>query len=92
MASARATASLRTAFGDLACALLVFACGLFGAPLWLTGLAGAGMVAYWTASRWRVLKRLPARVWARLAALALSVIIAIEAGAYWLGLGLGGNI
>jgi hypothetical protein len=80
------------AFGDLAFALAIFACGMFAAPLWLTGLAGAGMVAYWSASRARVLKRLPAKAWASQAGLALFVIIAIEAGAYWLGLGVAGSI
>lgn len=80
------------AFGDLGFAITLFACGLFAAPLWLTGLAGAGMVAYWSASRARVLKRLPAKAWARLTGIALFVIIAIEAGAYWLGLGVAGSI
>lgn len=80
------------AFGDLAFALAMFACGMFSAPFWLTGLAGAGMLAYWSASRARVLKRLPAKAWARLTGLALLVIIAIEAGAYWLGLGVAGTI
>ncbi|HRO02125.1 MAG TPA: hypothetical protein PLS69_00765 [Terricaulis sp.] len=80
------------AFGDLAFAVALFACGMFGAPFWLTGLAGAGMLAYWSASRARVLKRLPAKAWARLTGLALLVIIAIEAGAYWLGLLASGNI
>jgi len=80
------------AFGDLAFAVALFACGMFGAPFWLTGLAAAGMVAYWSASRARVLKRLPAKAWARLTGLALLVIIAIEAGAYWLGLIASGNV
>lgn len=80
------------AFGDLAFALAIFACGLFGAPFWLTGLAAAGMLAYWSASRARVLKRLPEKAWARLVGLALLVIIAIEAGAYWLGLAASGSI
>ncbi len=92
MSSARARADLAVAFGDLAFAIAVFACGLYNAPLWMTGLAGAGMVAYWGATRRKVLKRLPAKAWARLTGVALFVIIAIEAGAYWLGLGLAGPI
>ncbi len=92
MPAARARTDLAIAFGDLGFALAIFACGLYGAPLWLTGLAGAGMVAYWAASRRRILKRLPAKAWAKATAAALFVIIAIEAGAYWLGLGVGGNI
>lgn len=80
------------ALGDLAFALAIFACGLFAAPMWLTGLAAAGMLAYWSASRARVLKRLPEKAWARLTGIALLVIIAIEAGAYWLGLAASGTI
>lgn len=92
MSPARTRANLIVAFGDLSFALALFACGLFNAPLWLTGLAAAGMVAYWGLSRRRVLKRLPAKAWASQTGIALFVIIAIEAGAYWLGLGAGGTI
>lgn len=80
------------AFGDLAFALAIFACGMFAAPMWLTGLAAAGMLAYWSASRTRVLKRIPEKAWASQVGIALLVIIAIEAGAYWLGLGVAGTI
>lgn len=83
---------MAVALGDLAFALALFACGLFNAPTWATGLAGAAMVAYWAASRRRILRRLPARAWASQTAIALFVIIAIQAGAYWLGLDIGGNI
>lgn len=78
------------AFGDLVFAIALFACGLFGASASLTGLAASAMVAYWSVSRRRVLKRLPPKTWARQMGIALSVIIAIAAGAYWLGLGVGG--
>lgn len=88
----RARTDLVVAFGDLGFAVALFACGLFNAPAVLTGVAGGAMVAYWSASRRRVLKRLPAKAWARLTGVALFVIIAIEAGAYWLGLGLAGSI
>jgi hypothetical protein len=91
MPATRARNDLAVAFGDLGCALAVFACGLFSAPLWAAGLAGAGMVAYWAASRRRILRRLPPKAWASQTAIALFVIIAIQAGAYWLGLGVGGN-
>ena len=84
--------NLLIAFGDLGFALAMFAAGLFDAPIWTAGLVAAGMVAYWSASRSRVLKRLPAKAWASQTGLALSVIIAILAGAYWLGLGVGGAI
>jgi hypothetical protein len=86
MPSTRARTDLTIALGDLAFAVALFACGLFSAPLWAAGLTGGGMVAYWAASRRRILKRLPAKVWANQTLVALFVIIAIEAGAYWLGL------
>lgn len=92
MSPVRARADLAIAFGDLGFALTLFACGLYNAPLALAGLAAAGMVAYWGATRRKVLRRLPAKAWARLTGVALFVIIAIEAGAYWLGLGLAGSI
>lgn len=91
MNAARRTAFL-VAAGDLGFALAVFACGLFDAPAAAAGLAGTGMVAYWGWSRRRVLARLSGKLWATQAGLALLVIIAILAGAYWLGLGLGGSI
>ncbi|MBL8536950.1 MAG: hypothetical protein JNM59_06055 [Hyphomonadaceae bacterium] len=92
MFSARQSADLAVAFGDLAFAVGVFACGLFDAPVWTAGLAGAGMVAYWAASRRRILRRLPSKARANQTAIALFVVIAIQAGAYWLGLGVGGAI
>lgn len=91
-AMAHADARFWTALGDLGFAVAMFACGLFAAPGWLAGLVATAMVAYWSASRRGVLKRLPARAWTRLSGLALSVIIAILAGAYWLGLGVAGLI
>lgn len=92
MPSASARENFMVAFCDLGFALAMFACGLFDAPGWSAGLVATGMVAYWSWSRRRVLKRLPAKAWASQTGLALSVIIAIEAGAYWLGLGLAGSI
>jgi hypothetical protein len=80
------------AAGDGAFALAIFACGYFNAQSWLAGLVAAGMVAYWGWSRRGVLNRLHGAVWATQTGLALSVIIAILAGAYWLGLGVGGQI
>lgn len=91
MPATRARTDLAIAFGDLGFAVVLFACGLFNAPLWAAGLAGAGMVAYWAASRRRILRRLPPKAWASQMAIALFVIVAIQAGAYWLGLGVGGS-
>ncbi|MBS0386790.1 MAG: hypothetical protein JSS00_15720 [Proteobacteria bacterium] len=67
-------------------AIAAFGCGLFDAPLWLTGLVAFAMLAYWSWSRRRVLNRLHGAIWASQTALAVSVIIAILAGSYWLGL------
>jgi hypothetical protein len=67
-------------------AIAAFGCGLFDAPLWLTGLVAFAMLAYWSWSRRRVLNRLRGAIWASQTTLAVLVIIAILAGAYWLGL------
>ncbi len=67
-------------------AIAAFGCGLFDAPLWATGLVALAMLAYWSWSRRRVLNRLRGATWASVSALAVSVIIAILAGSYWLGL------
>ncbi len=91
MATRRRT-NLAIAAFDGGFALMAFACGYFDAPAWLTGLVAAGMVAYWAHSRRGVLCRLHGKVWATQTGLALLVIIAILAGAYWLGLGFGGLI
>ena len=81
-----------TAFGDLAFAIVLFACGLFEAPFWAAGLAGAGMLAYWGFSRAAPLRRLSAKAQGYVAGVASFVIIAIAAGAYWLGLGASGLV
>jgi uncharacterized membrane protein len=91
MSAVPARHSFFVALGDLAFATSLFSCGLFAAPPWLTALAGVAMIGYWSASRRRVLRRLPARALTSLTGLAISVIVAIEAGAYWLGLGLAGS-
>lgn len=67
-------------------AIAAFGCGLFDAPLWLTGLVAFAMLAYWSWSRRRVLNRLHGAIWASQTTLAVLVIIAILAGSYWLGL------
>jgi hypothetical protein len=75
---------------ELGFAIAAFACGLFDAPLWLTGLVATGMLAYWSWSRRRILNRLRGVAWATQSALAVIVLIMIVAGAYWLGLGVRG--
>jgi hypothetical protein len=73
-------------------AIAAFGCGLFDAPLWLIGLAAAGMLAYWTLTRRVVLNRLRGAAWMTVSAVASIAIIAIMAGAYWVGLVSGGLI
>jgi hypothetical protein len=83
---------LRVALTELGFAVAAFGCGLYDAPLWATGLAAAGMLAYWSWSRRAVLKRLHGAAWATVSTVALVAIIAIQAGAYWLGLVSGGYV
>ena len=84
--------SLTNAVSELVFALAAFACGLFDAPVWLTALAAVSMLAYWTGTRNSVLNRLRGATWATVMTLGFVVIIAIQVGAYWLGLVAGGMI
>lgn len=77
---------------ELGFALAAFACGLFNAPVWLTALAAISMLAYWTLTRNPVLNRLRGATWATVMTVGFVAIIAIQAGAYWLGLVAGGLI
>jgi len=77
---------------ELAFAIAAFGCGLFDAPLWMVGVAGIGMLAYWNWSRRVVLNRLRGAAWLTVSAVGTIAIIAIVAGAYWLGLASGGFI
>ncbi len=82
---------LGLALGDYGFAIAAFACGLYNAPLWLTGLAAFAMLAYWSWTRRSVLNRLRGAIWMSQISLAIAVLIAILGGAYWLGLGMGGS-
>lgn len=84
--------SFANAATELGFALATFACGLFDAPVWLTGLAAVGMLVYWAMTRNSVLNRLRGARWATVMTVGLVAIIAIQAGAYWLGLVAGGLI
>lgn len=86
MRSRRRRSALAIAIGDAGFALAAFGCGLFDAPLWLTALVAAGMLAYWSWSRSRVLNRLRGMTWAAQTGFAVIVLIAILVGSYWLGL------
>gem|GEM_PF-2195205 len=86
MRARRRLSNFDLAFGDASFALAAFACGLFDAPTWLTGLVATAMLAYWSWSRRRALNRLRGVTWATQTGLAMVVIIAILVGAYWLGL------
>jgi hypothetical protein len=77
---------------ELAFAIAAFACGLFDAPLWMAGLAAVSMLAYWSWSRRLVLNRLRGATWMTVSGLGAVAIVAIIAGAYWLGLASGGRI
>lgn len=83
---------LYVAFGDLAFALAAFACGLYAAPLWSAILAAIGMLTYWSVTRRTILNRLRGALFLSQVGLAVAVLIAILAGAYWLGLGFGGHV
>ncbi len=91
MAPVYARRQFLVALGDLGFAVALFACGLFAASASVTGLAAGAMIAYWSVSRRRVLKRLPQQALITQMGTALGVVIAIAAGAYWLGLGVGGH-
>jgi hypothetical protein len=84
--------SFANAAAELGFALAAFACGLFDAPVWLTALAAVSMLAYWTVTRNSVLNRLRGATWVTVMTVGLVAIIAIQAGAYWLGLAAGGLI
>jgi hypothetical protein len=80
---------LHVALTELGFAIAAFGCGLYDAPMWVAGLASFGLVAYWSHTRRAILNRLRGATWARGAVGAVLVLIAIQAGAYWLGLGIG---
>jgi hypothetical protein len=84
--------SFANAATELGFALAAFACGLFNAPVWMTALAAVSMLAYWTVTRNTVLNRLRGTAWLTVMTVGLVAIIAIQAGAYWLGLVAGGLI
>ena len=86
MHARRPYSTFANAAAELGFALAAFACGLFDAPVWLTALAAISMLAYWTATRNPVLNRLRGATWAPVMTFGFVVIIAIQAGAYWLGL------
>lgn len=92
MRARRRPSEFTIAFGDLGFAVAAFGCGLFDAPLWMAGLAAFGMLAYWSWTRRAVLNRLRGAAWASQTTLAMAVLITIQGGAYWLGLGVGGSL
>ena len=86
MALRRRSTDFTVALCDAGFAIAAFGCGLFNAPVWLTGLVAAAMLAYWSWSRRRVLNRLRGMMWATSTGFAVIVLIAILVGSYWLGL------
>lgn len=89
---ARSYRNIATMTAETAFAIAAFGCGLFDAPMWTVGLAATGMLAYWTWTRGPVLDRLRGAAWATVAAVGATAIVAIQAGAYWLGLVTGGIV
>jgi len=92
MATRRNSYKLSVAATELGFAIATFGCGLFNAPIWVAGLAAAGMLAYWSVTRRVVLNRLRTAAWATVSAVASITIIAIIAGSYWLGLAVEGTL
>ena len=78
MSRRRRTYPFATAATELAFALAAFACGLFDAPLWLTGLAAVSMLAYWSWSRRMVLNRLRGATWMTASGLGAVTIVSIR--------------
>jgi hypothetical protein len=92
MRARRRPYSFTNAASELGFALAAFACGLFDAPVWMAGLAAVSMLVYWALTRNSVLNRLRGTAWLTVMSVGLVAIIAIQAGAYWLGLVAGGLI
>jgi hypothetical protein len=92
MRARRRPYSFANAASELGFALAAFACGLFDAPVWMAGLAAVSMLVYWALTRNSVLNRLRGTAWLTVMSVGLVAIIAIQAGAYWLGLVAGGLI
>lgn len=84
--------NLRSAAIELGFVVAAFACGLFNAPTFLSALVAFGMLAYWSWTRRVQLNRLRGAQWATQCLIAVALIIAVLAGAYWLGLALRGWI
>ncbi len=84
--------NLRSAAIELGFVVAAFACGLFYAPTWATGLVAFGMLAYWSWTRRIQLNRLRGGKWALQSLIAVAVIIAVLAGAYALGLAIHGAL
>jgi hypothetical protein len=71
--------------------VIAFLCGLLGAPMWMTGLAGIAQIAYWSWSRRASLSRLSGSQRIIQSVIAIALIIAVFAFAYWLGFTLTGG-
>lgn len=83
--------NLKGAGADLGFALAAFVVGLLGAPLFGAGLVFLGAVAAWAWTRRRPLAVMaPARRFMQ-GAIAVAMIAAVLALAYWIGLRLGGH-
>ena len=78
--------NLASAAVELGFVVAAFACGLFYAPVWVSGLVAFAMLAYWSWTRRVQLNRLRGWKWARQSLIAVAAISVALAGAYGLGL------
>jgi hypothetical protein len=84
--------NVRNAAFELGFVAAAFACGLVNAPVWVAAIVAFATLAYWSWSRRVALNRLRGANWALQSAIAVALIIAVVAGAYWLGLALTGGL
>lgn len=68
-----------------------FLCGLLDAPIWVTGAAGIALIAFWGWSRRASLARMRGANLLTQSAIAVALMVAVFAGAFWLGRVLGGS-
>jgi hypothetical protein len=84
--------NVRNAAMELGFVAAAFGCGLANAPFWAVAMVAFVTLAYWSWSRRVALNRLRGAQWAVQSAIAITLIIIVLAGAYWLGLALKGGL
>ncbi len=84
--------NIRSAFTDLAFALLAFIAGLVNAPVTYAALIGLGAMVSWAWTRRAPLAAMPFAKLATNALLALVMIGAVLTVLYWIGRATGGHL